>query len=73
MNYFRWLLSFAVLMFGASLAVFLSSCGQSAKAESVATVEQVQPPQGWGATISCFVIRDENGKAVGGNCIPRSN
>lgn len=52
------------------ILTILCSCG-SVKASSTAYTEQVSPPQGFGATLYCFVVRDEDGKAVGGNCIPR--
>lgn len=55
----------------ALIALSLCSCGQPAKAGSTAYSEQINPPQGFGASLYCFVVRDENGKAVGGNCIPR--
>lgn len=52
------------------LIFMLSACG-SAKAGSSAYSEQINPPVGFGASLYCFVIKDENGKAIGGNCIPR--
>lgn len=53
------------------LLLALCSCGKELKATENAYAEQVKPPIGWGASLYCFVVRDENGKAVGGNCIPR--
>lgn len=49
-----------------AVLIFLSACGTKAKAGDQARAERVAVDQ---AGYTCFVIRDENGRAVGGNCV----
>lgn len=54
-----------------TLLILLNSACGKVQAQSTPSVEQIQAPNGWGHQLSCFIVRDENGKAVGGNCLPR--
>jgi hypothetical protein len=48
-----------------SISIIFNACG-SAKSAEAPQAERVYTDQ---AGYTCFIIRDENGTAVGGNCI----
>lgn len=48
-----------------TIAIFQSGCGK-ANSSDRASADRVFTDQ---AGFTCFIIRDENGTAVGGNCI----
>jgi hypothetical protein len=48
-----------------AILILASSCGQSSASSGARAEVVIAPLSGY----QCFVIRDENGAAVGGNCV----